>query len=76
MIRHILILAAATSALAACGKQGDLARPAPMWGTVTQSAPGSTQENIDPTSNNRNARERPPAGVNDPFGPPPRGLTN
>jgi len=75
MIRLTVCLAAVL-ALSACGKQGDLSRPEPVWGNLPQSAPGSNEENIDPTSNNRNMRERPPGGVNDPFGPPPRGLTN
>ena len=68
IIRPIILVAGVTLALGGCGKQGALERPGPIWGSIPQSAPGSKAENIDPTSNNRSAREAPIPGTNDPIG--------
>ena len=64
----LTVLFGATAALGACGKQGTLDQPAPIWGTVPQSAAGSKEENMDPASNNRSSREAPIPGTNNPFG--------
>ena len=68
IVRPLLLMAAAALALSACGKQGELERPGPIWGSIPQSPAGSKAENIDPTSNNRSAREAPIPGTNDPIG--------
>ena len=64
----LTILFGASALVAACGKQGTLEQPAPIWGTVPQSAAGSKEENIDPASNNRSQREAPLPGTSNPFG--------
>lgn len=64
----LTLIFGACAALSACGKQGVLQQPAPMWGKVPQSAAGSKEENMDPASNNRSQREAPLPGTNDPFG--------
>jgi predicted small lipoprotein YifL len=66
----LTILFGVGAALAACGKQGTLDQPPPMWGKVPQSAAGSKEENMDPASNNRSARDAPIPGTNNPFGTP------
>lgn len=66
----LTILFGATAALAACGKQGTLEQPRPIFGTVPQSAAGSKEENMDPASNGRSQREAPLPGTSNPFGTP------
>ena len=66
----LTLLFGATAAVSACGKQGTLEQPAPIWGTVPQSAAGSKEENMDPASNNRTQREAPLPGTTNPFGTP------
>ena len=64
----LALLFGGTAILGACGKQGTLDQPGPIWGTVPQSAAGSKEENMDPASNNRSSREAPIPGTNNPFG--------
>lgn len=66
----LTILFGAGVALTACGKQGTLDQPPPLWGKVPQSAAGSKEENMDPASNNRTQREAPLPGTSNPFGTP------
>jgi hypothetical protein len=66
----LTVLFGAAAMLAACGKQGTLERPRPIFGTVPQSAAGSKEENMDPASNNRTQREAPLPGTSNPFGTP------
>jgi hypothetical protein len=67
---------AAACALGACGKQGELDRPEPLFGAAKENdydknRPPTPQENIDPASTNRSPRAAPATGTNDPFGAPP-----
>jgi predicted small lipoprotein YifL len=66
----LTVLFGAAAALAACGKQGTLEQPRPIFGTVPQSAAGSKEENMDPASNGRSQREAPLPGTSNPFGTP------
>jgi predicted small lipoprotein YifL len=66
----LTVLFGATAALAACGKQGTLEQPRPIFGSVPQSAAGSKEENMDPASNGRSQREAPLPGTSNPFGTP------
>jgi hypothetical protein len=38
-MRTVLVLAAATLALSACGLRGDLVRPVPLWGNPPNEGP-------------------------------------
>jgi predicted small lipoprotein YifL len=72
----ICLAIAATAALTACGKQGELERPAPLAGAAaeqdyTAKRPVTPQENFDPASSNRSPRAAPIPGTNDPIGRPP-----
>ena len=64
----LALLIGSAAVLGACGKQGVLEQPQPIFGTVPQSAAGSKEENMDPASNNRSSREAPIPGTNNPFG--------
>ena len=66
----LTLLFGAATALCACGKQGTLDQPPPLWGKVPQSAAGSKEENMDPASNGRSQREAPLPGTSNPFGTP------
>ena len=77
MSRPMIFLAlAAAAALGACGKQGELERPAPLAGAAaeqdyTAKRPVTPQENYDPASSSRSPRAAPIPGTNDPIGRPP-----
>ena len=78
----IVLLGASALGLGACGKQGALERPGPMFGGAAARAaagaqanqpsqPGSVRENIDPATTSATSRESPIRGTNpDPFGGP------
>lgn len=66
----IVSLGAVALALGACGKQGALERPGPMFGRAADQ-PESVRQNIDPASTGTPSRESPIRGANpDPFGGP------
>ncbi len=78
-MRKIAIFAAAFAAaglLAACGQQGQLERPDPLYGPradkdYQQKRPVTPGENYDPASTNRSPSAAPLPSTNDPFGRPP-----
>lgn len=77
MSRTLIVVAGvAALALCACGKQGELERPAPLSGAAadrdaTTRRVLTPQENYDPASSNRSIAASPIQGTSDPIGPPP-----
>ena len=58
MLSRFLLLAAAALALAACGKQGDLQRPAPLFGEARAVFPSDLERGApDEASTEENERE-------------------
>ncbi len=83
----VAALALSMLALAACGKQGALERPGPLFGVAPRpdtaranqpSVPGSVEENLDPASSSATTRQQRIPGTNpDPFsGPSGPGFPN
>jgi predicted small lipoprotein YifL len=78
MIRSLIALAAVLTlgaALAGCGKQGDLERPAPLWGAKAKAEYEAQQRQAAEARNQAQADNQieplPDEGANAGAGPPP-----